>query len=98
GNQALSSALAGITSAVVGVIANLSYYFAVHTLFRETRNVESGPLHLTVPIWHTARPVSIAIAFLAGVLTFRLGWSVLRILGICAALGLAAALLSLNIS
>jgi chromate transporter len=98
GNRALGAALAGITAAVVGVIANLSYYFAVHTLFRQTKKVESGPLHLTVPIWHTARPVSIVIACLAAVLTFRLGWSVLRILGICAALGLAAALLGLNTS
>ncbi len=35
GNQALSAALTGIMAAVVGVIANLAIFFAVHTLFRE---------------------------------------------------------------
>jgi chromate transporter len=33
GNLALSAALAGIMAAVVGVIANLAIYFAIHTLF-----------------------------------------------------------------
>nr|WP_254781006.1 chromate transporter [Modestobacter sp. DSM 44400] len=33
GNAALSAALSGITAAVVGVIANLAVYFALHTLF-----------------------------------------------------------------
>ena len=37
GNRSLSAALTGITAAVVGVIANLGVYFAVHTLFSETR-------------------------------------------------------------
>src|SRR3954452_13572303 len=32
GNRTLSAALTGITAAVVGVIANLGVYFAVHTL------------------------------------------------------------------
>jgi chromate transporter len=35
-NHALSSALTGITAAVVGVIANLALYFATHTLFTDT--------------------------------------------------------------
>jgi chromate transporter len=32
GNTSLSAALSGITSAVVGVIANLAVHFAAHTL------------------------------------------------------------------
>ena len=32
-NRHLTAALTGITAAVVGVIANLAFYFAVHTLF-----------------------------------------------------------------
>jgi chromate transporter len=31
GNQSLAAALTGITAAVVGVIANLAFYFALHT-------------------------------------------------------------------
>ncbi len=35
-NKSLSAALTGITAAVVGVIANLAVFFAVHTLFSDT--------------------------------------------------------------
>ena len=37
-NRNLSSALTGITAAVVGVIASLAAFFAVHTLFDQTRH------------------------------------------------------------
>ena len=36
GNHALSSALTGITAAVVGVIANLAVYFALHPFCRDS--------------------------------------------------------------
>jgi hypothetical protein len=36
GNHSLSTALTGVTAAVVGVIANLAAYFAVHILFATT--------------------------------------------------------------
>jgi chromate transporter len=98
GNRAIGSALAGITAAVVGVIANLAYYFAIHTLFRATHVVDSGPVRLTLPTLDTARWVSVAIAVVAAVLTFRFNWSVLRVLGACAGLGLIAALFQLNVS
>lgn len=89
GNHALSSALTGITAAVVGVIANLAAYFAVHTLFDRTDVVRAGPLRLELPDVGTLQPVPLAIALVAGVLLFRLRWSVLRVLGVCAAAGLA---------
>ena len=95
GNRALSAALTGITAAVVGVIANLGLYFAVHTLFETTHVVTTGPLHLRLPDLATVRPVPVAIAVVAAVLIFRLNWSVLRVLGVCAALGLAAGLAGL---
>ncbi len=37
GNKALAGALSAITAAVVGVILNLAIWFALHTLFRQTR-------------------------------------------------------------
>jgi chromate transporter len=92
GNQALSAALTGITAAVVGVIANLGLYFAVHTFFGRSDAVTAGPLHLDLPDVTTLRPVAVGIAVVAGVLIFGLKWSVLRVLGVCAALGLAAGL------
>jgi chromate transporter len=90
GNHALSAALTGITAAVVGVIANLAYYFAVHTLFSITRPRDWGPVHLLLPDPTSIRPVALAIATIAALLLFWRHWSVLRTLGICALLGIAA--------
>jgi chromate transporter len=92
GNRSLSSALTGITAAVVGVIANLALYFALHTLFGATATVDAGPLALEVPEIGTLRPVPLAIAVVADVMIFVLRWSVLRTLGACALLGLLSAI------
>jgi chromate transporter len=98
GNRSLSAALTGITAAVVGVIANLGVYFAVHTLFNETVDVNSGPLSFELPDLSTLRPVPLVIAVVAAVLLFRVKWSVLRTLGVCAALGLVAGLAGLPVT
>lgn len=90
GNQGLSSALAGITAAVVGVIANLAVFFALHTLFASTSDLRLGPISLEVPQLGTVRPVAVGIGVTAAVLLFRLKWPVLRTLGVCAALGVTA--------
>jgi chromate transporter len=96
GNSALSSALTGITAAVVGVIANLAVYFSVHTLFSSVSEHSYGPIHVNLPNLTSLRPASLAIALAALVMVFRLRWSVLRTLGACAALGVGAALLNLT--
>jgi chromate transporter len=97
GNRSLSAALTGITAAVVGVIANLGVYFAVHTLFSGTVDVDRGPLSLELPDPATLRLVPLVIALVAAVLLFRVRWSVLRTLGVCAVLGLAAGLAGLPV-
>ncbi|EYT62341.1 chromate transporter [Dietzia sp. UCD-THP] len=94
-NTAISAALAGITAAVVGVIANLALYFALNTLFTTTGVWTWGPVRLTVPDFASVNPVAMGITLIALLLTFVLRWPVLRILGACAALGLASALLPL---
>jgi chromate transporter len=98
GNRALSAALTGITAAVVGVIANLAVYFAVHTLFSETRRSTTGPFDLELPDVSSIRPTAVALLAVACVLVFRLRWSVLRVLGTCAALGLAAGLVGIPVT
>ena len=98
GNRTLSSALTGITAAVVGVIADLGVYFAVHTLFDGTVTVDGGPLALELPDLATLRLVPLAIALVAAVLLFRLKSLVLRTLGVCALLGLAAGLAGLPLA
>jgi chromate transporter len=95
GNRSLSAALTGITAAIVGVIANLGVYFAVHTLFSATVRLDRAVWDLELPDLGTLRPVAVAIALVAAVLLFRVKWSVLRTLGVCAALGLLAGLAGL---
>jgi chromate transporter len=88
-NRKLSAALAGITAAVVGVIANLSIYFSIHTLFTDTRLHDWGPVHLAAPVWSTLSIRAVIVTALAFVLVFRYQLSVLRVLGICASVGAA---------
>ena len=95
GNEAISAALTGIMAAVVGVIANLAIFFAVHTLFRVVDPVSWGPVHLLVPDLGTLKPLSLAVALFAAFLLFRRKWSVLRTLGICALIGLGVGILEL---
>ncbi|MDP3891954.1 chromate efflux transporter [Nocardioides sp.] len=92
GNVALSGALTGITAAVVGVIANLAVYFALHTLFVETTRWTAGPVQLLVPVWSTLSWQSGAIALVAAVMVFGLRWPVLRTLAACALLGVGVGL------
>lgn len=88
-NQSLSAALSGITAAVVGVIANLALYFALHTLFSQTETHTWGPVSTGLPVPGTVVWSAVAITALGLLLIFRLRWSVLRTLGVCALAGIA---------
>lgn len=89
GNASLSAALTGVTASVVGVIANLALFFAVHTLFAETRRGGWEHFGLLLPVWDSYVWESFVVLAVALVLVVRLRWSVLRTLGVCALLGLA---------
>jgi len=86
-NDRLACALSAITAAVVGVIANLALYFAVHTLFADVDDQRWGPLRLLVPDLATVSPRAVAIALLGFVLLFVFRRGVLPTLGICAVVG-----------
>ncbi|UFN44678.1 chromate efflux transporter [Nocardioides okcheonensis] len=88
GNRSLAAALAGVTAAVVGVIASLALFFALHTLFDATGRLTAGPLDLEYPRLASLDVPSLALTALACALLFWRGWSVLRTLGACAAAGL----------
>ena len=89
-NTHLTAALTGITAAVVGVIASLALFFSLHTLFDATRVHDWGPVHLELPVLDTWDPLAFALTGVALALMFWRGWSPLRTLGLCAALGLVA--------
>lgn len=78
----ISGALSGIMAAVVGVIANLSLWFALHFLFAQVDKTRIGPLHLVVPDFASLQPMALALAGLCALLLLRLHrpiWLVLLI-------------------
>jgi chromate transporter len=91
GNKSISAILSGITAAVVGVIANLAYYFGLHTTFRDVSSTDAGPVRVEYPHLTTIHWEVLGVAIAAAIMIFKLKWSVLRVLGICAVLGLATA-------
>ena len=96
GNKSLSTALSGITAAVVGVILNLGIWFSLHTLFAQVSEVSAGPLHIPVPVWNTVDWGAVFITLAALLFTFRLKWDMLRTIGVCILLGLIFKLLILK--
>jgi chromate transporter len=88
-NARLSGALSGVTAAVVGVILNLSLWFALHVLFAKVTPVNHGPLRLWTPDFTTFDWLSGALAVLAVILLLWRHWGVIAVLAICAGLGLA---------
>jgi chromate transporter len=88
GRRALTAALSGITAAVVGVVLNLSIWFAVHVFFRETRTID-GVLDMTVPVLESADFVAIGIGAAAFFALFRLRWGILGTMALGGALGVA---------
>ena len=80
----LHAALAAITAAVVGVIAQLTLWFALHVLFRTPGGGLAG-----LPVLGSFDGWAAAIALVSGVLIFRLGRSIPQVLAVAALLGLA---------
>ncbi|HEX6962732.1 MAG TPA: chromate efflux transporter [Lacipirellula sp.] len=93
GRQALNAALSTITAAVVGVILNLSIWFALHVLFETVDEQTLGPLRLLIPDWRTVDPVAVAISIAAFVAMFRYKIGMLTVLSASCAAGLAYTLL-----
>ena len=88
----LKGGLAAVTAAVVGVIANLTMWFALHVLFARVGEVEAGPLRLSWPELASFDWRAGVLAALAFALAFGAKWGVLRLLAVCAAGGLALGL------
>jgi len=88
GNHALTSALSAITAAVVGVILNLAIWFALHTLFREVRNVRIAGMSADWPVPASIDIPALLLTVAAVVAVFRFRVGVLPVIGGCAAAGL----------
>ena len=80
--ERLQGALAAITAAVVGVIANLALWFALHVLFA---TVTPGGW----PVLSSLDPRAAGIALLAALMLFRWKRGIIETLALCALAGLA---------
>ena len=86
GNKGLAGALTAITAAVVGVILNLSVWFALHTLFRETTPVRAVPLAFDMPVISSVDIPALVLSIAAATAIFRFNVGMLWVLaGSCAA-------------
>ena len=85
---ALQGGLAAVTGAVVGVIANLALWFALHVMFARVAMEEAGPLRLQVPDlvsfdWRVS-----AMAAVAALALLRLRIGIPATLAVSAAFGM----------
>lgn len=88
GMPRLQAALRGITAAVVGVILNLTVWFALHVLFHKVETSDMGPLRLTVPDLSTLDVAAAGLAILAALLLLFAHRGIMMTLGVCGGLAL----------
>jgi chromate transporter len=93
GNKGLAGALTAITAAVVGVILNLSIWFALHTVFRETSPIRSFGLSFDMPVLSSVDFAALALAIAAATAIFRFNLGMLTVLGGSCAAGVLLRLL-----
>jgi chromate transporter len=80
GNKALSGALTAITAAVVGVILNLSIWFALHTLFRHTVPIQGFGFSFDAPVLASVDLPALALSIAAATAIFRFNVGMLVVL------------------
>jgi len=80
GKKSLSTALSGITAAVVGVILNLAVWFSLHTLFASIHETHHFGMRLLVPVWSTLDFSAFLIAVAAFLALFRFKIGMLKTL------------------
>ncbi len=83
----LRKALDAITAAVVGVILNLSIWFALHVFFANVSQNSKGILKLWTPEWSTLDLRVVVLTALCAVLALVYHWSIVRVLLLASVLG-----------
>ena len=84
----LKGGLATLTAAVVGVIANLSVWFALHVWFARVGERQYGPLRLFWPDGSSFSWQAALLTLMSVVLIFRCKWNVIKTLAAAGAGGL----------
>jgi chromate transporter len=78
----LRDGLAAISAAVVGVIANLSLWFALHIVFRTVGETHYGPIRVFTPDWGSFDWRTLLLAFVSAFLVFRVKMGIIPLLGL----------------
>jgi chromate transporter len=89
GNRPLAGALAAITAAVVGVIANLALWFALHVLFADMEKRPILGLELDLPRLASLDLAALLLAAAALIATYRFKLGMIPVLIGCALIGAA---------
>ena len=84
----LAGALQAVTAAVVGVIANLSLWFALHVIFADLTQLGFGPVRMPWPVWASLDPSAVILTGLAAVLLLPLKRGPAEVLALMAAAAL----------
>ena len=90
-NLPISNALTAVGAAVAGVVLDLAVWFALHTTFDTVNDTSLGPITIPVPDISSANFSAIVIALIAAVLVFRSRIGTVKVLAVCALLGVMAA-------
>ena len=90
----LRGALTAITAAVVGVILNLSIWFALHVFFSKVSMQEYGPLVLWWPQFESLDWRVVLLSLMCAVLLLRLHWGISRVLSLAAVGGVLLSLVA----
>jgi chromate transporter len=88
----IRTCMAAIGAAVVGVIAHLAFWLAMHVVFTQVWQIENKIVRVYIPDLMSIDVGAVALSALAAILVLRFKWGVVPVLAICAALGMAVQL------
>lgn len=89
----LNAALTSISAAVVGVILNLSIWFALHVFFSDIQTFVSGVISVATPVLSSFQIVPLILALFTALLLLRFKLSILTTLAIMGLAGWISSLL-----
>jgi len=89
----LHGALSAITAAVVGVILNLSVWFALHVFFEKVNELQFGPINLLWPNFNNVSLIAVFLTIISAWLLIKLKWNIIWVLLINATLALMQSLI-----
>lgn len=91
-NRRLAAALQGVTAAVIGVIAYLGLWFALHVFFSAVGEAHWGPVRVLTVSPAGLDVKAVALAAIAAILAFRFRLGLVTLVPVMAALGAAVRL------